>query len=254
MQQSNISAIFAKVELFNFGQITNHLLLPYPAFQPLFCTDNNAIWRSSQNLMCKCWICPIWKILLLIFCSAQIKQALDQLLPRRRRIQWISCWAKLLPGNAALARQHKLALRQIGAQRLAGDVSTGNFYPIVPLKFRKTIFDSPPVVLFHLGLCGVVFPATSPPGPAGAWPASGARSIATHAWQGYIFEFYVQFCVFFIPYKSIVWKICLKPFYSDWPKRSGASARGHWTEIFFCHFLNFCNVYNTSPPDFHLKC
>jgi hypothetical protein len=35
----------------------------------------------------------------------------------------------------------KLAFRQTGAQRLAGDVSTGNFCPIVPLKFRKTIFD-----------------------------------------------------------------------------------------------------------------
>jgi hypothetical protein len=35
----------------------------------------------------------------------------------------------------------KLAFRRTGAQRLAGDVSTGNFHPIVPLKFRKTIFD-----------------------------------------------------------------------------------------------------------------
>jgi hypothetical protein len=42
---------------------------------------------------------------------------------------------------------------------------------------------SPPVILFHLGLCGAVFPATSLPGPAGVWPASGARSTATHAWS-----------------------------------------------------------------------
>jgi hypothetical protein len=35
----------------------------------------------------------------------------------------------------------KLAFRQTGAQRLAGDVATGNFRPIVPLKFRKNIFD-----------------------------------------------------------------------------------------------------------------
>jgi transposase InsO family protein len=41
----------------------------------------------------------------------------------------------------------------------------------------------PLVVLFHLGLCGVVFPATSPPGAASVWPASGARSTATHAWS-----------------------------------------------------------------------
>ncbi len=87
----------------------------------------------------------------------------------------------------------KLAFRQTGAQRLAGDVSTGNFRPIVPLKFRKNIFDHfhnvahsgrlAPVVLFRLGLCGAVFPATSPPGPAGVYPASRARSPATHAWS-----------------------------------------------------------------------
>jgi hypothetical protein len=31
----------------------------------------------------------------------------------------------------------KLAFRQTGAQRLAGDVSTGNFRPVVPLKLKK---------------------------------------------------------------------------------------------------------------------
>ncbi len=35
----------------------------------------------------------------------------------------------------------KLAFHPKGAQRLAGDVSTDNFRPIVPLKFRKNIFD-----------------------------------------------------------------------------------------------------------------
>jgi hypothetical protein len=34
----------------------------------------------------------------------------------------------------------KLVFCQPGAQRLAGDVSTGIFCPIVPLKFRKDIF------------------------------------------------------------------------------------------------------------------
>jgi hypothetical protein len=34
----------------------------------------------------------------------------------------------------------KLAFRQTGAQCLAGDISTGTFRPIVPLKFRKDIF------------------------------------------------------------------------------------------------------------------
>jgi hypothetical protein len=46
-----------------------------------------------------------------------------------------------------------------------------------------TLGGSPPIVLFHLGLCGAVFPAMSPPGPAGVWPASRARSTATHAWS-----------------------------------------------------------------------
>jgi hypothetical protein len=88
----------------------------------------------------------------------------------------------------------KLAFRQTGAQRLAGDVSTSTFRPTDPFTciFRKTIFDNfrnvaqpgrlPPVVLSHPGLCGADFPATSPPGPAGVWPASGARFTTTHAW------------------------------------------------------------------------
>jgi hypothetical protein len=86
----------------------------------------------------------------------------------------------------------KLAFRQTGAQRLAGDVSTSTFRPTDPFIFRKTIFDNfrnvaqpgrlPPVVLSHPGLCGADFPATSPPGPAGVWPASGARFTTTHAW------------------------------------------------------------------------
>jgi hypothetical protein len=39
----------------------------------------------------------------------------------------------------------------------------------------------PPAVLFHPGMCSADFPAMSPPGPAGVWSASGARSTATHA-------------------------------------------------------------------------
>jgi hypothetical protein len=34
----------------------------------------------------------------------------------------------------------KLAFRQTGISRLAGDISTGTFHPIVPLKFQKDIF------------------------------------------------------------------------------------------------------------------
>ncbi len=42
-----------------------------------------------------------------------------------------------LIGGASL----KLAFHQTGAQCLAGDISTGTFCPIVPLKFTKAIFD-----------------------------------------------------------------------------------------------------------------
>jgi hypothetical protein len=76
----------------------------------------------------------------------------------------------------------KLAFRQTGAQRLAGDVSTGNFWLIVPLKFRKTIFNHFHSVAHPVRLCGAVFSARSPPGPMGFWPASRARFTATQAW------------------------------------------------------------------------
>jgi hypothetical protein len=58
-QQSKISSILAKVQLFNFGQIINPLLLSFPASQSPFHPDSNAIWRSSQNLMDSCRICPV---------------------------------------------------------------------------------------------------------------------------------------------------------------------------------------------------
>jgi hypothetical protein len=59
----------------------------------------------------------------------------------------------------------KLAFFQTGAQCLAGDVSTGIFRPVVPLKFRKDIFShfhnvahpgrltSCRITVFHPGLC-----------------------------------------------------------------------------------------------------
>jgi hypothetical protein len=51
--------------------------------------------------------------------------------------------AKSLRGNTSLAAGTflKLAFHQTDAQRLAGDVSTGIFHPVVPLKFRKDIFS-----------------------------------------------------------------------------------------------------------------
>ncbi len=71
----------------------------------------------------------------------------------------------------------KLAFRQTGAQRLAGDDTTGNFRPIFPSNSGKAFLiiftillilgGLPPIVLFHLGLCGAVFTTMSPAGPAG---------------------------------------------------------------------------------------
>ncbi len=87
----------------------------------------------------------------------------------------------------------KLAFSQIGAQRIAGDVSIGVFHLIIPLKFRKIFFHIftmlltpggfPPFALFHLDLFDAGCLATSPPGLALALAASWARSIATHAYH-----------------------------------------------------------------------
>jgi hypothetical protein len=50
---------FCEVELFNFGQIKNHLSLPFLMLQPPFHPDISDIWHSFQILMCKCCICPV---------------------------------------------------------------------------------------------------------------------------------------------------------------------------------------------------
>jgi hypothetical protein len=85
MQQSNISAIFAKVELFNFGQITNHLLLPFPVFQPPFHPDNNAIWRLFLEFNVQLLYLPSLKNVVADYLSRQTNQPLDQSPPCRRR-------------------------------------------------------------------------------------------------------------------------------------------------------------------------
>ncbi len=136
---------------------------------------------------------------LLIFCPAQIKQPLDPFTAASAadRVDFEEMAAKQnrcpetqsLLGSTSL----KMAFRQTGAQHLAGDVSTGNFRPIVPLKFRKNIFDdfhnvAHPGRLASRCIISSKFvwrglSSASPPGPAGVWPASGARSPATHAWS-----------------------------------------------------------------------
>ncbi len=167
-------------------------------FQPPFHPDNSAIWHSFQNLMCKCCL-PGLKNVVTDFLSRQNQTTTGSVAATSAAdpvdFQEMAAEQNRCPETQRLlgVTSLKLAFRQTGAQRLAGDVSTGTFRPIVPLKFRKTFLilftmlltpgGSPPVVLFHLGLCGAVFPSMSPPVAAGVWPASGARSTATHAWS-----------------------------------------------------------------------
>ncbi len=138
-------------------------------------------------------------MLLLIFCPAQTKQLLDQSLPRWRQIQWISkrwppsktvaqkrsiCWAAH-PLNWLSARQVLNAWLEMFPQAIFTQLFPSNSEKIFLIIFTMSLTPggSPPVILFHRSLCGAVFPATSPPGPTGIWPASRARSTATHAWS-----------------------------------------------------------------------
>ncbi len=186
MQQSNISAIFGKIKLFNFGQIINHLLLPFPMFQPPYPPGNNAIWHSFQNLMCNCCICPVWKMCRFFVLPKPNSHWIcrHHVGGRPRGFRRDGRRAKPLPGNAACAGRN---IPQIGF--LPDRRSTpgwrcfhNNFCPIVT-PFHNVAHPGRLASrhIFHLGLCGVVFPATSPPGSEGTWPASGARSTATHA-------------------------------------------------------------------------
>jgi hypothetical protein len=77
------------------------------------------------------------------FCPAQTKQPLDQSPADPVDLEEMAAEQNRCPETQRLlgGTSLKLAFRQTGAQRLAGDVSTGNFHPIVPLKFRKTFFD-----------------------------------------------------------------------------------------------------------------
>jgi hypothetical protein len=136
---------------------------------------------------------------LLIFCPTQTKQPMDQSPPRQWQIQWIS---KRWPLSKTVAQKHSICwaahtLNWLSARQVLNAwlemFPQAIFTQLFPSNSEKTFFSiftmsltpggSPPVILFHLGLYGAVFPAMSPPGPAGVWPASGARSTATHAWS-----------------------------------------------------------------------
>jgi hypothetical protein len=139
---------------------------------------------------------------LLNFCPAQTKQPLDQLPPRWRRIQWISkrwlpskttawkcsaCWAAH-PSNWLFARQAPDAWLETFPLAIFTRFSPKNSEKpfLIIFTMLLTLGGSLPVVLFHLGLCGAVYPATSPPGqrvsglPAGQDPPPHTPGLPTH--------------------------------------------------------------------------
>ncbi len=116
-------------------------------FQPPFHPDNCAIWHSFQNLQCAN----------VVFARFE-KCGCRFFVPPKPNNHWISrrCVGGRPSGFGREATEQnrcpetqrllggtslKLAFRQTGTQCLAGDVFTGNFCPMVPLKFRKNIFD-----------------------------------------------------------------------------------------------------------------
>ncbi len=132
------------------------------------------------------------------FSSRPPRSPLEQSPPRRRQIQWISkrwppsktvaqkrsvCWAAHLLNwlSARQALNPWLATFLLALFALLSPSSSEKIFSPIFITLL-TPGGLPPVVLFHPGLCGSDFPATSPPRPAGVWPASGARSTATHAW------------------------------------------------------------------------
>jgi hypothetical protein len=85
----------------------------------------------------------------------------------------------------------KLAFRQTGAQHLASDISHWRFPPNCSPQVQKRHFLSfssccspqeARLPLYYFVQVCVARTATSLPRPAGAWPASRARSTAAHAW------------------------------------------------------------------------
>ncbi len=134
---------------------------------------------------------------LVIFCPDP-PPPLEQSPRRRRWIQWIS---KRWPPIKTIAKKCSVCeaahiLNWLSArQALNAWLATfpqalfARLFPSSSEKIYSPIFimlltpgGLPPVVLFHPGSCGADFPATSPPGPTGVWPANGARSTATCAW------------------------------------------------------------------------
>jgi hypothetical protein len=115
-------------------------------FQPPFCPDNNAIWRFILEFNVQLLYLPGLKNVVADFLSHPNQTATESVAAtlaadpvnfEEMATEKNRCPETHLLGGPSLI----LAFRQTGAQRRVGDVSTCNFRPFVPLKFRKTIFD-----------------------------------------------------------------------------------------------------------------
>jgi hypothetical protein len=101
MQQSNISAIFAKVELFNFGQIKPLVAAISRVSVPISPRQQHHLAFISEFNVQLLYL-PGLKNVITDFCPAKTKQPLDQSPPCRRQTQWISMrW----PPSKAIARK-----------------------------------------------------------------------------------------------------------------------------------------------------
>jgi hypothetical protein len=141
-----------KVAFSNFKPTTNPLSLPFLAFQHQFPPDNSAFSRFNTNFPQTTappgfYFIPGLKNVVAVFWprppphttgSVAATMAADLVDFEEMAAEQHCCleMQRLLVGTSL-----RLAFRQTGAQRLAGDVSTGTFHPIVPLTFRKGIFD-----------------------------------------------------------------------------------------------------------------
>jgi hypothetical protein len=120
------------------------------------------------------------------FLSRPSHGSLDQSPPQWRQIQWITkrwppsntaawkrggCWAAHL-SNWLSARQALNAWLKTFPPAHSGLLSLLNLEKLFLIISTMLLTPGglPPIVLFHPGLCGVDFPATSPPGPAGQDP------------------------------------------------------------------------------------
>jgi hypothetical protein len=229
-QQLNIFAIFAKVLHSNFGPTTNplsHISAPISPRQQrhlAFISEFNVqlLYLSGlKNVVADFLSRPLPESIETVVAMAAADPVdFKEILAEQNRCPEQQ---RLLGGTSL-----KLAFRQTGAQpqRLAGDVSTGVFRPIVFQKFRKDIFAHfhnvahPGKLATHRIISSRFvwrdYPETSPPGPASAWPASGARSTATHAWPpnpspSHSDVFITSMLIWWAPYSTVIIIIVILP-------------------------------------------